>query len=92
MYSVISVIVNSLPARCIPRGKTLASGVDSRGKKRVKRVGSLGARIQKRTAMTEGGGTVGRTVTCSRWGEWHAPLPSLTATDPGTGISPLPGS
>ena len=34
----------------------------------------------------------GRTVHRSRWGEGHAPLPSSTATDPGTGISPSPGS
>ena len=42
--------------------------------------------------MAEGGGTVGRTVRRSRRGEGHAPLPSSTATDPGTGISPTPGS
>ena len=42
--------------------------------------------------MEEGGGTVGRTVRRSRRGEGHAPLPSSTATDPGIGISPSPGS
>ena len=36
--------------------------------------------------------TVGRTVRRSRRGDGNAPLPSSTATDPGTGISPLPGS
>ena len=35
---------------------------------------------------------VGRTVRRSRRGEGHAPPPSSTATDPGTGISPSPGS
>ena len=42
--------------------------------------------------MAGGGSTVGRTVRRSRRGEGHAPLPSSTATDPGTGISPPPGS
>jgi len=42
--------------------------------------------------MAEGGGTVGRTVSRSRRGEGHASLPSSTATDPDTGISPSPGS
>jgi len=42
--------------------------------------------------MAEGGGTVGRTVRRSRRGEGHAPLPSSTATDPGTGNLPSPGS
>jgi len=42
--------------------------------------------------MTEGGGTVGRSVRRSRRGEGHAPLPSSTVTDPDTGISPSPGS
>ena len=35
---------------------------------------------------------MGRTVRGSHRGEGHAPLPSSTATDPGTGISPSPGS
>jgi len=42
--------------------------------------------------MAEGGGTVDRTVRRSHWGEGYGPLPSSTVTDPGTGISPLPGS
>ena len=41
--------------------------------------------------MAEGGGTVGRTVRCSRQMEGHA-LPCITVTNPGTGISPSPGS
>jgi len=43
-------------------------------------------------AMAEGSGRVGRTVRRSRRGEGHSPLPSSTATDPGTGISPSPWS
>ena len=35
---------------------------------------------------------MGSTVRRSRRGEGHAPLPSSTATNPGTGISPSPGS
>ena len=41
--------------------------------------------------MAEGGGTVGGTVRRPRRREGHA-LPSSTATDLGTGISPSPGS
>jgi len=41
--------------------------------------------------MAEGGDTVVRTVRRSGRGEGHAPLPSSTATDSGTGISPPPG-
>ena len=54
------------------------------------RCNSPGAELVQ-TAMAEGGGTVGRTVRCSRRREGHA-LPSSTATDLGTGISPSPGS
>jgi len=43
-------------------------------------------------AIAEGGGTVGRTVRCSRRGKGHAPLLYSTATDPGTRIPPSPGS
>jgi len=45
-----------------------------------------------RTAIAEGGCTVGRTLCCSRRGEGYAPLFYLTDTDPSTGIPPSPGS
>jgi len=44
------------------------------------------------TAIPEGGRAEGRTIRCSSRGEKYAPLLYSTATDPGNGISPSPGS